>query len=251
MSSHLSAVGLSVVSDEEMQALFERAAERATEIATPHGCYLHWFSLEGAELWLQVDRDNNLVGVTPFFEGKSSFKVALAAEIARPDDTPFEGALYGWANPPQGETESGEYPFVFDVVDRGCHGKWTLPMTRQIRLAAFAHELKIYGSEQEYEDEPSDGPKFAVESFIPSGLFVSSEHAGQPPESMAIFTGRVLESSLLTNPLTGAKFHWALVKTLGGIVDVVADPEDVKRPIVAGGVLSGSFWLCGRILDDK
>ena len=68
-----------------------------------------------------------------------------------------------------------------------------------------------------------------------------------PPRAEAVFSGHVLESGRRTNRLTGADFIWCLVETLGGVYDVVIDPEllpDVPR---VGGVLQGSFWLSGRI----
>lgn len=57
----------------------------------------------------------------------------------------------------------------------------------------------------------------------------------------------MLGTSLLINPATGASFHWAKVRTLGGEVDVVADPEVLNGSLVVGGVVNGSFWLSGRL----
>ena len=51
-----------------------------------------------------------------------------------------------------------------------------------------------------------------------------------------------------TNSLTGERYYWALVDSLGGSFDVVIDPTICEAAPEAGGVLSGSFWLCGRLL---
>ncbi|RMG40631.1 MAG: hypothetical protein D6732_03155 [Methanobacteriota archaeon] len=57
----------------------------------------------GAELWLQTDANNELVGMTPFFAGDARIRVRLVARVARPDDTPLEGAFYGWAAPDESD----------------------------------------------------------------------------------------------------------------------------------------------------
>lgn len=59
----------------------------------------------------------------------------------------------------------------------------------------------------------------------------------------------MLSTALLTNPATGARFLWAKVRTLGGEADVVADSEVLRGTVVEGGVVFGSFWLSGRLLE--
>ena len=59
--------------------------------------------------------------------------------------------------------------------------------------------------------------------------------------------GIVLDSSVLVNPATGRAFQWARVRTFGGELDLVADPEVVTGAFVTAGVVTGSFWLSGRV----
>jgi hypothetical protein len=47
--------------------------------------------------------------------------------------------------------------------------------------------------------------------------------------------------------LTGKQYYWAQVDALDFSMDVVADPSIVAVPPHVGGVLSGHFWLSGRI----
>jgi hypothetical protein len=51
--------------------------------------------------------------------------------------------------------------------------------------------------------------------------------------------------------VTGNRFWWALVDTLGGTYDVVIDPELLPDSPRAGNILSGWFWLSGRIGVEK
>lgn len=252
MPSHFSSIGIPVESSEDILRIVEKAAVDAISIPAYQGSHLRWSSAQmerGPELWIQLNKERQLVGVTPFFEGKSSFTVAVTSEIHRSDDTELEVALHGWANPADGTPETGEYPFVFELVGHGTSGPFTYPFTSSIKLCAFAHELTVYGSEAEYEALNTTGPRFATESFIPSGLFSPGGEETNLPQPYAIFTGRVIESAELRNPLTDIQFQWALIRTLGGTIDVVCDRSLITKPVVGGGVLSGTFWLCGRIVE--
>lgn len=252
MPSHFSTIGIPVESNEDIFAIVERAAVNALSVPARGGSFLRWSSSSlgrGPELWIQLNKERQLVGITPFFEGKSSFIVAVTSEIRRSDDTELEAALHGWANPTDDTSETGDYPFVFELAGYGANGPLNYPFTSSIKLCAFAHELTVYSSEAEYESLNTTEPRFATESFIPSGLFSPGGEKTNPPQPYAIFTGRVIESAELRNPLTDIEFQWALVRTLGGTIDVVCDRSLLTRPVVEGGVLSGAFWLCGRIVE--
>ena len=246
MPSHFSTIGLPIESEQEMLELAKKASEEAREIPCSYGYYLKWSSAEGAELWLHIDNDNNLVGLTPSFSGESTIKIAITHAISRPDDSDFEGMIHGWANPKPDEVNSGDYPFVFDLVDKAAYDNLQLPLIANISISAFAHELTAYDSEEDYNaSQQEQEAKFASRSFFPTGLFNDDDNA--LPQPYAMFTGKVLKTKLCTNPLTGKHYQWALVETLGGIFDVVADPEISEKPIQIGGIVSGSFWLNGKI----
>ncbi|MFC3150035.1 hypothetical protein ACFOEK_03260 [Litoribrevibacter euphylliae] len=231
-----------------MYKLAEHASEHATEIPCKHGRYLKWSSPEGPELWLLVNTDNNVIGMIPSFSGKSKFLTSITGLVNLANDTAFEGCIHGWANPTDEDPESGDYPFLFELINKGEYDELEYPFTSEISLSAFAHEIHIYSSESEFNSHKTEEPKFAAESFIPSGLFVEDD--GEPAP-YAIFTGRVIESSVQTNPLTHQTYHWALVKTLGGEIDVLIDNTLVDKPIIEGGILTGSFWMNGKILTPK
>jgi hypothetical protein len=53
------------------------------------------------------------------------------------------------------------------------------------------------------------------------------------------------------NAISRTQYWWALVETIGGTFDVVIDPDllsDQPRP---GNVVSGWFWLSGRLLTGE
>jgi hypothetical protein len=91
---------------------------------------------------------------------------------------------------------------------------------------------------------------------VPSGLFTDELESiglgggGEQRSSEAIFAAHVVDSSLRTNSLTGDHYVWAAVGTLGGVYDVVADPELLAAPPAPGAVVMGSFWLSGRLVGE-
>lgn len=248
MSSHLSSIGFSVNDQADLSALVGRIGPLATSIEADHGVYWRWSSECGAEMWLQTNNDDELVGMTPFFAGGGRIRVRLTARVARPDDTPLEGAFHGWADPDEGDMDSGAYPFVFDAIDSDRYASVALPQIVDVQIAAFAHEISVHSSLEAYNESQTGEPKFASRSFIPSGLFKPDGESAGPPTSTAIFTGHVVATEVKKNSLSGEPYYWALVDTLGGSFDVVIDPELCEAPPVIGGVLSGSFWLCGRCI---
>lgn len=252
MANHFSAIGLVVRTPDEYIQSMLRAAETGELIETAEGQYILWQAGNGAELWVQVDSDGEIVGANPHFAGNSVMQVRLTERLKRFYDSSLDGAFRGWANPDaaSGTIEEGDYPFVFDAPDYRLHDEVTLPAIRDVQLAAFAHELLAFESEKSYyRSQEGKEVKFAAESFIPTGLFVPSgedEQSTQVPLARALLTGRVIQLARLAGD-EGASFYWAKVRTLGGEVDMVADTEIVEGEIREGGIVQGTFWLSGRL----
>ena len=247
MPSHMSDIGFQLNSQDDFHQLASQACEEGEALETDNGTYIRWAPGEGIELWAQLDRDNDVIGLNPHFRGKGLMRVGLVQEVSRPEGTPLDGSFHAWANPPEDDPEEGEFPLVFDVPNYQLR-KVQLPSILHVQLAAFAHELQSYESDEAYEQSQSEEIKFASKSFISSGLFGPEGGATEPPLAHALFTGHVRETSIVTNPVTGNGFCWAKVRTLGGDVDVVADPVLLNGLLVEGGVISGSFWLSGFLI---
>lgn len=250
MPSHFSSIGLPVHNEEEFRQLLDRIASRARSIDVPGGRYLEWTSGTGAQVLIQVNRDNEVIGVNPHFGGGARLRAAVTAAVARPDDSPLDGAFHAWAEPEDDDPETGCYPFVFDCPDALAYGDLALPQVTEVQVAAFAHSVDVWKSVDEYDAADHDSPKFASQSFIPSGLFSPGGESTEPPGASAIFTGHIGAGELRTNELTGVEFFWASVSSLCGEFDVVIDPELLATAIPeAGGVLQGEFWLTGRLAN--
>jgi len=254
VASHFSSIGLVIDSVDEMLKVADRASEEAEVLEVDGGRYLVWSSGEGPELWLQLDDEDNLVGMAPHFSGKHRWRIALVDEVERSDQTVLDGSFYAWNCPDGDEPEEGLYPFVFDCPDRSVFGEIEIPLFASVQLAAFAHTVEVWSDIDSYELAIAEGgdperPRLAPMAFIPAGLFRSEDEDEQsPPESFAVISGVVRSAKEVLNPLTGLHFQWAELATFGGTLDVVIDRQLLSgRTIEAGNVIVGSYWLSGQI----
>lgn len=252
MPSQFSAIGFQVASPEDLAALASRVAERADTIDADGGQYLKWAPRSGEQLWLQVRRNGDAMGMNPHFGGKSAVRAALEARVARDTHTPLDGTFLAWANPPADGSPGGEYPFAFDCPDAATLTALELPARVTLQVAAFAQQVTVHQSEATYgRDQQAQGLSFDSRSFIPSGLISPAGEPVVPPESHALFTGHVIEASERRNSVTGEPFWWALVDTVGGTYDVVIDQTLIAEPVVPGNVIAGWFWLSGRLRQPE
>ena len=248
MPSQFSAIGFEVTSGEDLAALASQVSDEAETITVGEGQYLKWAPPSGEQLWLQVKRTGDAMGMNPHFAGKSAVRIALETRVIREAHTPLDGTFIGWANPPQDRSLAGDYPLAFDCPDAAVHGGLALPAVVLVQIAAFAQQITAYGSVAAYDAAmTAQGMAFASKSFIPSGLISPSGQPVDPPESHALIAGHVIESAERRNTVTGHPFWWALVETIGGTYDAVIDPSLLPALPRAGTVVSGWFWLSGRL----
>lgn len=250
--SNLSDIGFPVRSEQDVNSLIETMTEQELlPTKCSHGFYLKFADKSGAEIYLQGNLEQELVGFNPHFAGKSRQKVGLTQMIER-DSSELDGGFHAWANPTDENGEiSGEYPFVFDVPDFRTIENLELPELREIQLTAFAsNDFKIFADEEEFNKSQDGELKYAAKSFVPSGLFALNEdevvelNAVRP---IAIFAGEIKEFELNTNELTSEKFYHFLVETYGGETDVVADVNLIPNEPKIGGIVRGQFWLSGKL----
>src|SRR5688572_20347277 len=121
MPSHLSDIGFQIEGEEAFEELASRAYDEGEAFDTSVGTYVRWAPGKGVELWLQLDRDDNIVGINPHFAGSSLMRAGLTQRLTRSDGAPLDGAFYAWANPEGEEPTLGDYPFVFDAPDYHMH----------------------------------------------------------------------------------------------------------------------------------
>ncbi len=269
MTDHFSVIGFKSNSAEKLAELIAKLPDTgAYSQPCGPGYYYRWESDSGSELWVHLakepggDREKlNIVGVTPFFHGKGRMPVRVMKKRQRPNDNAFEGAVFV-------EVEPGPRPHqcatvaLLDLVDYAVWANRVTPFLARAQIAAFPHEITVYESEEAFAASQADEKvKFAPESFFASGLFSPATQAGgqavfHDPSgenfdapSRAFFSGRVLSAAKRVNSVNGQSFHAALVKTLGGTIDVVADDLQITGDLRTGSIIQGEFWLCAKLLE--
>lgn len=246
MASNMSAIGFKAQTADDFGRIQMQAAHNGEIIPInggDDGFYIRWALGNGPEIWAQANKSKELVWLNPHFAGATSLTMSLVSHVDRPG-VPLDGAYYGFVNPPADNLETGAVDLLFDLPNDALHRHLELPHLCQVQLAAFAKRLDAFADEDSYMAAQEGGIIYAVESLVPSGLYVRE---GERPEAFALLSGRIKAAELLVNPATGLLFHWARVRTLGGEIDVVADPEVVHGVPQVGGIISGAFWISGTI----
>jgi hypothetical protein len=213
-------------------------------------CLVHDSS--GAELWIGLRKPANgqieVASFNPGFAGEGRAKAKIVGDVSDPEWKPFEIAVSA--------TFAGdEIPFVFDLADPRQAAQARPGKAVAVSLAGFSLDARVFRNEKSYyATQKKDGSKiaFAANHFIPSGTF-TAEAGGmadaERPTAYADFAGTVLKSELRTNAAGRGRFWWALVRTYGDhTIDVVLDPAQVKLRPTPGTVVTGRFWLSGRLV---
>lgn len=258
MASTLSSIGFVFEDEAEFTAAMVGLAGEARErLPVEGGEYAIWRSRTGAEIWFQfapgTEGADEIIGLTPFFEGMSEIPVKVTGLVRRPDDTPLEGAFMAWIAPDQAASGSeGSYPLVFDAVDFAAHGTRPLPEVRRVRLTGFAREISAFASEEAYKDR-TPPPTFPARSIVSMGMITAAVEGREsdklPPSSLFMLSGVVRGAGILTNEVTGRGFFWLVVESVDATFDILADPEVVTGDIVQGGTVQVTCVLIGRFLD--
>ena len=253
--SNLSDIGFPTKSEQDINDMISHVLELAETIRCPQGFYLKFADASGAEIWVQGNFEQELIGFNPHFAGKSRRRVGLTEAVER-ESSQLDGGFHAWANPSDKTIEpSGDYPFVFDAPDFRLNQISQFPHVCEIQLTAFAsNDFVIFAGEKEYDDSQESELKYAAKSFVPVGLFAFDAETESVDLSVVRpigkFTGEIKEYELKTNELSGEKFYWFLIDTFGGEIDVVADTKLILSEPSIGGIVSGQFWLSGRIFSS-
>jgi hypothetical protein len=251
--SNLSDIGFPTPDEQAVNEMILHVLEVAKPVQTRRGVYLVYTDSSGAQIYLQGNFNQELIGFNPHFAGTSRRQVGLTRAIER-DSSELDGGFHAWANPGQGLSNEGDYPFVFDVPDFRTVEIAEFPRAAEIQLTAFAsNDFKIFAGEADYQSAQESELRYASKMFVPVGLFAFDESDASVDLSVVRpvgkLAGEIKEFELKTNELSGEKFYWFLIETLGGDVDVVVDPKYVPAEPQTGGIVSGTFWLSGRVLN--
>ena len=245
--SNLSDIGFPVKSEQDVNQVIMDVMPHLSQIpCPPRGFYYKFSDESGAELFLQGNTGQDILGFNPAFNGKSRRLVGLTTAIER-DTSELDGAFKAVANPSDQDIpeDSGDFEFVFDLPDFRMHEDFDVQTTLEVQLTAFAsNDFQVFSS--------SDNQTIDPNSFVASGLNqVTPDGDAIPPQAHAKIVGEIKDFELRTNTLTRSEFYWFLIETQGGEIDIVADPNLITTEPEKGGIVSGSFWLSGKLIKDE
>ncbi len=255
--SHFSMIGfeLDIASGDRFQKSLEKSLDtcRISPLGeTQELCIIK--DASGAELWIGLKRHADgtaeIVTANPAFAGEGRAAVEIDAAVPEPGYAPYEYRVSARLGP-------DKVPMVFDLADPGQFDRLKPGEKLTVNLSGFAYEPEIHEDEAAYvraQRKRAVKVQFAPDFFIPIGSFLREQGgmADEGPTAYAALAGTVLKAELRSNGATTGHFWWTLLRTYGGItIDVVIDPRSIRSEIKPGAVVTGDFWLSGRVATAR
>jgi hypothetical protein len=240
--SHIQAIGFDAPDEDSFRKLVMGLIHGRGEpyYYDSDNCYFCLGDESGAQIWLFISGNKEILGFSPHFKGDARYPVNLTVLESK------EGSMQGgWQAELYAETpaEKEALSFLFECPDTLTFVPPILPWFTNLQLSAFAHELTFWTDEKAYRDQRSSGTDGLLQ-FSP----LLQEGAGEA-QPLGQFIGKVISAEERTNSFTRQSFFWASVETQGGVIDLVWHKNICSELPVAGSIVQAVAWLSGRIVD--
>lgn len=234
---------------------FKRLCEHGEVVEAGGFQYLKWVVDERLELWTQIKDGKPGVIFSSYYAGETRMKVALLEKTPRRESLLSDGAFLCRGCGFAGENfVGGRNPFIFDTIDYHRYDALEIPRVATVQLTAFAFKMTGYEDEDAYDDDyPADANGFCwdYQHFIPYLMYDKERgEGGELQSANTEVSGRVKDTAIITNPLTGLDFCWARIETIGGEVDAVCSPDKLDGFLVKDGIAVVRSYLFGRPAED-
>src|SRR5581483_2999212 len=167
-------IGFNVRQSVDFIRLMQEATAEGETLNARHGYYVRWSPGAGAELWVLVNTEREVIGCLPHFAGGATMPVRvhrLLPERGRP----LQGKLDGWAGPDGDDATSGRFSLLVDLPDFDLvRRRLRPPVAVDLQIAAFANDLSCYRNTHEFCELKKQDPHLAVEAFLPTGMFAGA-----------------------------------------------------------------------------
>lgn len=248
MPSHCSDMGFSFNNADEYTAFLQKIFDGGKDVPSKNGNYRKIVIDEKIEFWIQrmrsglFKRKSRIAGVEFHFSSANSTLVRFDHWI-KPKEN-LSGEAYVWA------IYNGEelFPMVINMPDADLHIGLKNGDKIKVQLACFSEETSLFDTKEDYEKSQTTEPKYSAEFFIPSGTF-SPDGTEKKPTSDIMFSGYILSAEKRTNSYTSEGYYYFAVRCQGIVFDVLADTAFITREPKIGGILSGSFWVSGKVVS--
>lgn len=233
---YLKSIGFKVSSAEEFEALVATVFEHGVEVNVAEGTYMVYTDKSGAQIYAQVDTDDEFMGFLPTFDATSRRTVHLEESINYEDMTTLDFRCYA-------KSAEMVYPFVFDILNAKEH-PLELPVSKELALVAFPHEIEYFSTAAAFMEE---NPDLSTTYFIPVGLMTEEGEPREVPEPYAMFVGEIKRVERRTNKLNGGEFYVLVLAALEGDVTVVTGVDTLPSVPEVGGFINGVFWMSAKV----
>jgi hypothetical protein len=234
--SHLTNIGFNVSSAEEFEALVAEVFEKGTEIDVENGIYILYRDKSGAEIYAQVDNDNEFMGFIPAFNAEYKRSVEITSEIEYEDATALDMRCMV-------EATEDSAPFIFDVPN-GKEYKFDFPYKTEVALVGFPHEVEYFSTSEEFMKAY---PTLSTTYFIPVGMINQEGEPMDTPEAYAMFIGKIKSVELRVNALKGGEFYVIVLETLDGDITTVMAKGFLEKEPKVDAFINGVFWMTAKL----
>lgn len=201
----------------------------------------------GIELWRRRGGARSVY--TPHFSGAGAMRFGLVSLVPHPAD-PLAGVATGTIDPPEDDPRAGLYPLALELPAFALACRRLAPPTIvSVQIVALAEQVSCYADAEAFQSaQAQEAVRLEPEQVLRAGHWQPGEEH-EFPEPLAIVSGTVRMCARVRNPSTNRPFHHLLVRTRGGMLDLVAAPEAVTPDPVAGGVVVARVRLSARIAE--
>ena len=230
--STLTDIGFHAKGDEQINDMIISILPDATKLECDDGFYLRFTDQSGAEMYLQGNKSQEMIGFNPHFLGTGRNRIHLVKSIER-EASELDGGFLAEFRPISGEA----IQFVFDAPDFKTLKFRDIALEAEVQLTAFATN--------DFTVDPEGGEEiFRAVDLLPGAEPPADLSTTRPA---AQISGRIRSSEARTNTRTGHGFQSLQIESKGLIIDVAVDPFLVTTELIPGKFVSGGFWLSGRV----
>jgi hypothetical protein len=242
---NLSHIGFEVQSLEDFQALAEMVYRKGKHQRVGRNQYYCFTDDSGAELWTQIDENDEISGMNAHFHGQTSISVTLLHAQAY-EDRPLDGTFEARAiKVDAGLPKDAALPvFAFELPDAHLVPSVVLPADARVQLVGFAREIHCYESVEDYRKANPGIPLERIQT-------IEQDRSAQSGlSSLVRLDGIVVDAQQLHNRYTKRHFYWLELKTAIGHIDIVASARTMPMLPQAGQIFDGIVRLSGRVQMD-
>ncbi|MCP3141879.1 hypothetical protein [Pyxidicoccus xibeiensis] len=247
MANHLACIGIHATDRASFARVLDSLLEHTTTAGTTPGHELKlWSDASGASYGFVFTREGKVECSTPGFRAESRLRVR-ATGFAADKSCRFCDLLEAEVVDSEGHVL---YPFATTLADLVLvRERVQAGAALELAPCAFAESLQAWPDKEAYEASRKPGKaQLGSQFFIPNPAALMKKDGPPPPVApRAHFTGHVEAADVRTNGVTGQPFQHALVRTYGGVYDVLAAADEKTPRLQPGNIVRGTFWLVARV----